>query len=234
MFEPEWGSLDILVACGAADPDSNSGSGTLSFHGVIIVSRKVVLYGAFCGILAPIVFLIFYLVAISQSPWYVFGEHYLSDLGVGEGAWAFNSGDIIAGLLAVPFALSIWYTLRPGWTPLLGSVMCAIGGVALVGVGIFTEDHGRTHYIVSVLFFLMAGLFQILLSWPLIKSQKTKKAGYVVTVLTMGTIVVAASIGANPLSETIAVFEILIWVLIVGIQIFLVALKEGRPPELEN
>lgn len=185
--------------------------------------------GSICGILAPIIFLVFYLIAWSQSPWYEFGGDYLSDLGVGEGAWAFNSGDIIAGLLAIPFAFAIWHTLKPGWIPLSGSIACAIGGIALVGVGIFTEDYGRTHYIVSVLFFLMAGLFQILLSWPLIKSPKTSKIGYVATALTMGTIIVAASIGANPLSETIAVFEILIWVLIVGTQVFLVTLREGRP-----
>lgn len=195
------------------------------------MNRKVVLFGALCGIFAPIVFLVFYLIAVSQSPWYVFGEHYLSDLGVGGGAWAFNSGDIIAGLLAIPFALAIWFTLRPGWIPLLGSVTCAIGGIALVGVGVFTEDFGRTHYIVSVLFFLTAGLFQILLSWPLIRSPKTKKAGYIVTALTMGTIIVAASIGANPLSETMVVFEILIWALIVGIQIFVVTLKEEQPQD---
>ncbi len=29
---PEWGSLDILEACGASDPDSNSGSGTASLQ----------------------------------------------------------------------------------------------------------------------------------------------------------------------------------------------------------
>jgi len=64
-----------------------------------------------CGILAPIVFLIFYLVAWSLSPWYDFGGNYLSDLGVGEGAWAFNTGAVVAGLLAIPFAFAVWKTL---------------------------------------------------------------------------------------------------------------------------
>jgi hypothetical membrane protein len=190
---------------------------------------NVPLIGSICGILAPIIFLIFYFISLSQSPWYEFGGNYLSDLGVGEGAWAFNTGDIIAGLLAIPFALSIWHTLKPGWLPLIGSITCILGGIALVGVGIFTEDFGDIHFAVSVMFFSMAALFQILLAWPLIKSPKTKKAGYIVAALTIGTIIVAASIGANPLSETIAVFEILIWVLIVGIQVLLVTMKEGLP-----
>ncbi len=185
--------------------------------------------GSLCGVLAPIIFLLFHLIAWSQSPWYEFGGHYLSDLGVGEGAWAFNTGAIVAGLLAIPFALSIWYTLKPGWLPLAGGITCAIGGISLMGVGIFTEDYGETHFAVSVLFFTTAALFQILLAWPLVRFPKTSKAGYIVTALTIGTIIAAIIIGANPLSETIVVFEILIWTFIVGIQILIVTMKEEGP-----
>ncbi len=175
------------------------------------------------------VFLIFYLISWSQSPWYVFGEYYLSDLGVGEGAWAFNTGDVVAGLLAIPFALSIWHTLKPGWLPLFGSFICILSGIALVGVGTFTEDFGDIHFAVSVLFFTTAALFQILLAWPLIKSPKTSKAGYIVTALMIGTIITVVIIGANPLSETIAVLEILVWAFIVGTQILFVTRQEKHP-----
>ena len=123
---------------------------------------------------------------------------------------------------------AIWYTLKPGWLPLLGSIICVVAGISLVGVGILTEDYGGTHYAVSVLFFITAALFQILLAWPLIRSPKTSKAGYIVTALTIGTIIAVIFTGANPLSETIAVFEILVWALIVGSQILVVTLKEEQ------
>jgi hypothetical membrane protein len=55
------------------------------------------------GLLAVAWFLAMYSVAMSLDSVYVFGENYLSDLGVGEGAWAFNSGVIGAGVLFILF-----------------------------------------------------------------------------------------------------------------------------------
>ncbi len=109
------------------------------------MSRDIRFYGAVCGIIAPIIWLIFYLIAWSQSPWYEFGGHYLSDLGVGEGAWAFNTGAVIAGYLAIPFSIGLWVTLRPGWLPLVGSAVGIVTGILLMCIGIFTEDYGSLH-----------------------------------------------------------------------------------------
>jgi hypothetical membrane protein len=195
------------------------------------MSRDFRFYGAVCGVLAPIIWLVFYLIAWSQSPWYEFGRYYLSDLGVGDGAWAFNTGDVIAGLLAIPFAVAIWKTLKPGWIPMLGSIFCAACGVALVGVGVVNQDLDG-HMEFTAAFFILALLFESFLAYPLLKNEKTRIAGYIVAVLLIVSIVVGAIIGISPLSETLAVMEILVWASVVGIQILLVPLKEETPPEV--
>ncbi len=181
--------------------------------------KDIVVVGAVCGILAPIIWFVFYLIAWSQSPWYEFGGHYLSDLGVGEGAWAFNTGAVIAGYLAIPFSIGLWVTLRPGWLPLIGSAVGIVTGILLMCVGIFTKDYGSLHYVVSVLFFAFAALFQIILAWPLIRNPKTKTVGWAVTIMMLITVFTVGLIPPVPvpLLETVVVFEILAWTLVVAV-----------------
>jgi hypothetical membrane protein len=192
--------------------------------------KNVVVIGAACGVLAPIIWFIFYLIAWSQSPWYEFGGNYLSDLGVGDGGWAFNTGDVVAGLLAIPFAVAVWKTLRPGWLPMLGSIFCAAGGVALAGVGIINQDIDG-HVEVTAAFFILALLYESFLALSLIRNEKTRIAGYVVSVLLIATLIAGGIIGINPLSETMAVMEILVWTSIAGFQILVVVHKDERSAE---
>jgi hypothetical membrane protein len=194
--------------------------------------RNVKLYGAVCGVLAPIIWTIFYMVAVSLTSWYRFGEHYLSDLGVGEGAWAFNTGAVIAGFLGIPFSISLWYTLRPGWLPLIGSAMGVVTGVLLMCVGIFTEHYGGLHQVVSVLFFASAAFFQIILAWPLIQNPKTKAVGSAVTIMMLISVFTIGGIPPVPLPllETIAVVEILVWTLVVAALLLFINTRDIKHP----
>ncbi|MCK5292098.1 MAG: DUF998 domain-containing protein [Thermoplasmata archaeon] len=192
--------------------------------------KDIVVVGAVCGVLAPIIWFIFYLTAWSQSPWYEFGGHYLSDLGVGEGAWAFNTGAVIAGYLAIPFSIGLWVTLRPGWLPLIGSAVGIGTGILLMCVGIFTEDYGVLHFVVSGLFFTFAAFFQIIMAWPLIKNPKTKTVGWAVTIMMFVTVLFVGTIPPMTLLETVAVFEILVWTLVVAALMLFISTREiGRP-----
>ncbi len=182
------------------------------------MSRNSILAGALCGIFAPIIFLICYSIAWALSPWYIFGGHYLSDLGVHEGALAFNTGAVVAGTLAIPFALTLWRLLPTTRLSSLGCFFLGASSAALVGVGVFSEDFGIVHFAFTVLFFLISLLAQLSLAWPLVRSSEFRIVGVVVTILMLATLVVLAPIGANPLGETIAVMEILIWALIVATQ----------------
>lgn len=179
--------------------------------------KDIVVVGAVCGVLAPIIWFIFYLIAWSQSPWYELGGHYLSDLGVGEGAWAFNTGAVIAGYLAIPFSIGLWVTLRPGWLPLIGSAVGIVTGILLMCIGIFTEDYGSLHFVVSGLFFTFAAFFQIIMAWPLIQNPKTKTVGWAVTIMMFVTVLFVGTIPPMTLLETVAVFELLVWTLIVAV-----------------
>jgi hypothetical membrane protein len=187
------------------------------------------LVGAICGVLAPVLFTITYAISWSLSPWYVFGGNYFSDLGVGEGALAYNAGAITAGILAIPFALSLWKTLEPGRLTTIGSSSLVVSGVFLVSVGVFTEDFGILHTAVSGLFFLLVFITAILLAWPLTRSLKFRRAGTVATALVLGTVCVVAVVGINPLGETIAIIVILAWTLILAIQTLRVVIKPEEP-----
>ncbi|MGB2582121.1 MAG: DUF998 domain-containing protein, partial [Thermoplasmata archaeon] len=55
--------------------------------------------------LACILFMLLYFIAMSQDPGYTFLENYLSDLGVGPGAWAFNSALMVSGAMLSLFAV---------------------------------------------------------------------------------------------------------------------------------
>lgn len=193
------------------------------------MSRNYLLIGAICGVLAPILFIITYAIAWSLSPWYVFGGNYLSDLGVGEGALAFNAGAIIAGILAIPFALSLWKTLEPGRLTTIGSFALVVSGVALVSVGVFTEDYGTLHTAVSGLFFLLVLITAPLLAEPLIRSLRFRRVGIVATALALGTVCIVAFVGINPLGETIAIIVILVWILILATQTLRVVMKAEEP-----
>lgn len=192
------------------------------------MSKNFTFFGGMCGLLASPLFILLYSIAWSLSPWYVLGENYPSDLGVGGGALAFNSGTIISGVLALPFAMTLWRMLGRSRLSSLGCLLLAASGVALISIGVFTEDYGVIHFAVSALFFLLVLLSQILLAWPLVNSPKFKIVGISVTVLMVGTLSSLPLVGPGPLAETIAVIEILIWSFAVASQTTRIILKERK------
>ena len=75
-----------------------------------------------CGVIWPIIYLVFLLTAVSVSPSFSWADNWLSDLGgtVGEGrpiadtpttAAIYGAGDVISGIIALVFAFGIWKSL---------------------------------------------------------------------------------------------------------------------------
>jgi len=181
---------------------------------MMTISRKL---GTAIAPAAVVEFLVLYGIAMSLDGEYTFGKNYLSDLGVGAGAWAFNSALIITGVLLSCFSVFGLRELLSGHIAgRVATSLLALDGVILIGVGVFTEDYDPYHYIFSVAFFLTFLLVAIAMT---VAFQRTKALG------SLGTLVSGAAavfgflllpMGGDPLSETMAVLAIIAWGLIIG------------------
>ena len=161
-------------------------------------------------------FLVFYLLAISRDPEYTFFDNYLSDLGVGQGAWAFNTGVVGAGMLLVVFAvLGLRSVMGTAVLPQAGAALFALSGAFLVNIGVFTEDAGDTHTFFSFAFFITAlASFAVLTAYQ----YRDRPLGMLpfaatATVFVGGMLLIP--FGANPATETVAVLLIVSWGLVV-------------------
>ena len=118
-----------------------------------------------CGTIAPIVAVTFILLAITSHPQFSWTGNALSDLGVVEGVTAvlFNSGIIIGGILAIIFASGLFIFLRNRVLGRIGAFIFTLAALALVAIGIFTENFGRIHYYVSVAFFTFTPISMLII-----------------------------------------------------------------------
>jgi len=175
--------------------------------------------GAYCGLASPLAFLALYLTALAGDPEYTFFEAYLSDLGVGRMAWAFNTACILAGALTVPFALlAIKPALGGGIAAEAGVALTVVAASFLILVGVFTEDYEDTHYQVSVGFFLSMMMALLCYSWSLHFSNALGKEVTWLTQFAFAAGVVMIILGGfSPQTETVAVLLIVVWGLLVSV-----------------
>jgi len=168
--------------------------------------------GAVCILLAVAVFLILYLIAVSQDPGYEFLENYLSDLGVGPAAWAFNSALMLSGGLILLFSVFGLYPLLGGSiSSRAGVALLAASGVLLVSVGIFTEDWGNTHFAVSIAFFLTFLLALGALACAFHLTGALGQLGTAVSAVAVAFGLLLLSMGVGPFTETLAVMAAMAW-----------------------
>jgi len=165
-----------------------------------------------CGLLAVSVFVILYSVAMHLDTEYVFMENYLSDLGVREGAWAFNSGVIIAGALFILMdLLAVAPALGKGKTQSASVVLLVVAAAFLVSVGIFTEDAGDLHGFVSYGFFLCMLVALGVLAFALHISPSFGRPAVYITLAVFVFGLALIPFGGTPEVETLAVLGILTW-----------------------
>ena len=108
-------------------------------------------------------------VSIMLSPWFSWSRNALSDLGhcMKSGvAVIFNFGLITGGLiLALYSTIYLRRETKASW------IILFLSGYMLQFIGTYDEIYGRTHLVVSILFFVLFGLS--LLSYSLEKKSKT-------------------------------------------------------------
>ena len=113
----------------------------------------------FCGLGAPLLAGFAIWRAISLAPSFSWQHNWLSDLGVMDGpAIWFNTGLVLAGIgfLFLLAGMQDYLPARRAYRTSL--IILGASAVSLMGVGVFSEDAGRIHYYVSVLFFSLAGI----------------------------------------------------------------------------
>ncbi len=97
-------------------------------------------------------------VAESVYPNYSVSQNYISDLGVGPAALIFDPSIILVGLVVLATA---WFLLRAFRDRIL-SIVVALAGVGAIAVGVFTEDFGVIHSLVSLWTFVFIAVSAIM------------------------------------------------------------------------
>jgi hypothetical membrane protein len=173
------------------------------------------------GVLVIILYITFTLVSWAFYPEsYGPSTHYLSRLGNFNyspfGAYFYNIGCILTGIALFPFYLGfyVWYTdrLYQKIPLMIGQAIGLASAVALVMIGIFSEDQGAPHMMASSTFFLLNFFVLIIVNLALLlKSEFWKLVavyGLAIDFLTLG---LQLAFG-GPLVEWFTVFGSLLFV----------------------
>ena len=151
--------------------------------------------------------------------------NYLSRLGNFDwspfGAYFYNAGCILTGIALIPFFLSlrVWYTDSKLQLTLFipGQFIGVLSGIALIMIGIFSEDQGAPHMTASSTFFLLNFVGLILINLAFLWHPKFIKPialyGFILDVLTLSLEMVMH----GPLIEWITVFGSLFFVALISI-----------------
>jgi hypothetical membrane protein len=114
--------------------------------------------------------------SIMLSPWFGWRTNAISDLGVHSVAPMFNVSLRVCGILCAFFAVGAILRLK-GWPARAGFAVLFQACIALVGIGLFTEDSPPYHLYFSVAFFVLFLLAAIMLSPYFLLERKTRSLG---------------------------------------------------------
>jgi len=128
------------------------------------------------------------------SPW----ANYLSRLGTFNlspfGAYFYNLGCVLTGAVLVPFFLGLnkWHSKKRLSKILLisGQIVGVFSAIALIMIGIFSEDQGNPHMMASSTFFVLNFIVLIPVNVALLWHPKFLKViavyGFSINVLSLG------------------------------------------------
>jgi hypothetical membrane protein len=137
-----------------------------------------------CGFLTPIIAFALIFSAIVSYPEFSWVDNALSDLGIVEGATAtlFNSGLIIGGVLCIIFATGLFVYLKKHIAGKTGASIFVLASIALFAIGVFPENVSPTHYIVSVMFFVLLPISLLVTTGAFWLMHKTRMAVFTLLV----------------------------------------------------
>lgn len=170
--------------------------------------------GPACGLAATVSWLALFLTAMALDPTWPVGGAWLSDLGVRQAAWAFNTACFLAGVLILPYAAAIPLLLPKGRLTWLGTFCFTAAGVFLIGVGVFNEHFSPAHGVVSLGFFASLLLGWTALVYPLHRTPAFAGLGGLLTVGALAVVIVSLVLFNAYAVEAIVVLDAVFWGLI--------------------
>ncbi len=180
-----------------------------------------------CGILAPIIAFACTLSAIASHSQFSWLDNALSDLGIVEGATAilFNLGLIISGVLTLIFSLGLFMLLRNKVLGFAGTLILAVGALALALIGIFPESAKPMHYYASVSFFALFPISMLLICAEFLSSSRTKMGLFTFVTAGFAAIVWTVQFTVRPvpgvaIPETLSALAALAWIAVLGFEMF--------------
>jgi hypothetical membrane protein len=184
------------------------------------------LFGA-CGILVPLVAFSCILSAVASYPQFSWFDNALSDLGVVSGATGliFNFGLIASGILCIVFVIGLFIFLGKSVLGRVGAFVLFLTCLALVGIGVFPESFGETHYFVSVMFFVLLPVSLLIIVAAFLWSKEV-----LMGMLTLFTAIAAAIpwvllfsvhyVSGVAIPETISALAGSVWTIMLGYKMF--------------
>jgi len=173
------------------------------------------------GILAPIITFACVLLAIGSYPQFSWTNNALSDLGVVPGITAilFNSGLISSGLLVIAFSWGLPLLLRRKILGRAAASVLILAGLALALIGVFTEQYGRIHWYVSVMFFMLFPIAMLLVFVTFLSTAELKMSLLTLLMAVLAGAVWTIRFGEGvAIPETLAAFGASIWSVVLGLR----------------
>jgi len=180
-----------------------------------------------CGVLALITAFACILSAIASHSQFSWLDNALSDLGVVEGATAilFNLGLILSGVLTFVFGLGLFTLLHDKVLGFAGTLIFAVGALALALIGIFPESAKPMHYYASVSFFALFPISMLLICAEFLSSSRTKMGLFTFVTAGFAAIVWTVQFTVRPvpgvaIPETLSALAALAWIAVLGFEMF--------------
>ena len=151
--------------------------------------QKVMPIAGISGIIASTLPLSMIFASTMLEKSFSWNKNALSDIGVSQTAWLFNSALIIGGLLNFLLAIGLRnYLGKTRWLK-IGVSLFMISSISLALVGVFTENYNIIHALVALGYLLLAPLGIICIG----RGEKSEQFGKVSLVL--GTIALLSIFG---------------------------------------
>lgn len=186
----------------------------------MLARKKWLRLAGLCGIAAPTVALSCIFLSISLSPWFSWSANALSDLGVGEAAWAFNSGLMAGGILTMVFAAGLLTTFRKRALGCAGAMLLFLDAIALFGIGVFSEAAGDIHFYLSVAFFALFPLSVFLLGAGAIMAGSKKFGSFTIVDGVLAILPWVFSWDGVAIPEAISALVASIWIVAEGARLY--------------